>query len=69
MPMYYFRVEDDGVAAEPQGLRLNDLAAARSHARMLDDAIRSRARDPRAQWAILVTGEDGLVVCEIRHGH
>jgi hypothetical protein len=68
MPMYYFRVEHGSHAAEPQGLRLRDIAEARNHARTLDDAIRQRGDVAGGPWAVIVTDEDGTVVYEIRPG-
>jgi hypothetical protein len=66
MPMYYFQVENDGEPGERQGLRLNDLAEARSHAKTLDDAIRFSGHSVQARRAIVVTDEHGAIVYEVR---
>jgi hypothetical protein len=69
MPVYYFQVDSGDGAGEPQGLRLNDIAAARSHAKTLDDAVRFGGGTVQPQWAIVVTDEEGMVVYEIRREH
>jgi hypothetical protein len=67
--MYYFQVESGGESGEPQGLWLNDIGAARSHAKTLDDAIRFSGQRVQERWTIVVTDEQGTVVYEIRRGH
>jgi hypothetical protein len=67
--MYYFQVESGGGLGDPQGLRLNNIAEARNHAKALDDAIRFRGDSVQTRWAIVVTDEHGIVIHEIRREH
>lgn len=67
--MYYFQVETDGGSGERQGLRLNNIAEARSHAKTLDDAVRFSGDSVQTPRAIVVTDEQGVVVFEIRREH
>jgi hypothetical protein len=67
--MYYFQVDIGGGAGTPQGLQLNDVAAARSHAKTLDDAVRFGGDKVQPRWSIVVTDEEGTVVHEIRREH
>jgi hypothetical protein len=67
--MYYFQVESDGGLGDSQGLRLNNIAEARNHAKALDDAIRFRGDSAQTRRAIVVTDEHGTVIHEIRREH
>jgi hypothetical protein len=67
--MYYFQVDNGDGAGERQGLRLSDVAAARRHAKTLDDAVRFGGDKVQPRWAIVVTDEAGTVVYEVHRDH